>query len=89
VIKVAGFDEERLDEELILLHPQTLQVKLLNETATTLWDALDVFATADELVTLLVDARPELGPDDARRFINTFLDELVAAGLVEPPRPAQ
>jgi hypothetical protein len=82
-IKVPQVDEERLDDELILLHPATLQVKFLNETATVLWDALDVFPTADGLAGLLMEARPELSPAESLAHVTTFLEELMAAGLVE------
>ena len=83
VVKVPQVDEERLDDELILLHPQTLEVKHLNETAAVLWDALGVLPTDDDLVALLVEARPELPPDEARTFVHAFLNDLVAAGLIE------
>ena len=32
---------------------------------------------AEELVALLVEARPELRPDDARTYISTFCLELI------------
>ncbi|MGE0448727.1 MAG: PqqD family protein [Vicinamibacterales bacterium] len=82
-VKVPQVDEERLDDELILLHPKTLQVKFLNETATVLWDALGILPSDDELAALLVEARPEIGSDVARTVVGTFLDELLAAGLIE------
>jgi hypothetical protein len=81
-IKVPQIDEERLDNELILLHPETLQVKVLNETATVLWDALESFPSAEALCSLLVDARPEISPADGESLIGRFLEELAAAGLV-------
>ncbi len=81
-IKVPRIDEERLDEELILLHPETLQVKVLNETATVLWDALEAFPCVADLGGLLAEARPEISPADGEALITTFLDDLVAAGLV-------
>jgi hypothetical protein len=81
-IKVPQIDEERLDNELILLHPETLQVKVLNETATVLWDALDSFPSAEALCSLLVDAFPEISPADSESLIGRFLEELAAAGLV-------
>lgn len=81
-VKVSQIDEERLDNELILLHPETLQVKVLNETATVLWDALEMFPSVDALSGLLAEARPEIPPADGAALIGRFLDELVAAGLV-------
>jgi hypothetical protein len=81
-VKVPQIDEERLDNELILLHPETLQVKVLNETATVLWDALEAFPSAEALCSLLAEARPEISPTDGESLIGRFLDELVVAGLV-------
>ena len=81
-VKVPQIDEERLDNELILLHPETLQVKVLNETATVLWDALEAFPSAEALWSLLAEARPEISPEDGESLIGRFLDELVVAGLV-------
>lgn len=81
--KIPQLDEERLDGELIVLHPLSLQVKVLNETATVLWDALDAFPTAEELASIVAEARPEIPADEARSIVSGFLDELVAAELVE------
>jgi hypothetical protein len=81
-IKFPQIDEERLDNELILLHPETLQVKVLNETATVFWDALEAFPSAEALAGLLAEARPEISPADGEVLIGRFLDELVAVGLV-------
>lgn len=82
-IRVTHVEEERLDEELILLHPQTLQVKFLNETATVLWDALEAFPTVQDLTNLLAEARPELTHADSLAHVTAFLEDLAAAGLVE------
>jgi len=83
-IKVPHVDEERMDDELILLHPQTLQVKLLNETAAVLWDALGEFPTAQDLTGLLAEAHPDISSADSLAYVTTFLEELAEAGLVEP-----
>lgn len=81
--KISRIDEERLDDELILLHPVTLEVKILNDTATVLWEALETFPTADELVELVAEARPEIPVAEVRGMVTGFLDELVKAELVE------
>jgi hypothetical protein len=86
--KIPHVDEERLDDELLLLHPETLQAKILNETAAVFWDALEAFPTAEALASLLREARPELSPAESLAHVNTFLDELEAARFVrrqEPP----
>jgi hypothetical protein len=81
--KVGNVDEERLDDELILLHPWTLQVKVLNETAAVFWDALGEFPNSVALAGLLAEARPELSAEDCLAHVARFLDELVTAGFVE------
>ncbi len=81
--KIPHIDEERLDGELILLHPLSLQVKVLNETAAVLWDALDAFPTAEDLVAIVAEARPEIPADEIQAMVSGFLDELVTAELVE------
>jgi Coenzyme PQQ synthesis protein D (PqqD) len=82
-IKVPHVDEERLDDALILLHPETLQLRFLNETAAVLWDALGEFPTAQALTGLLAEARPDISFADGLAYVTTFLDELADAGFVE------
>jgi hypothetical protein len=81
--KVCHVDEERLDDELILLHAETLEVRVMNETAAVLWDALGEFPTTEDLAGLLAEARPEISLADSLAYVKTFLDELTDAGLVE------
>lgn len=82
-IKIARVDEERLDDALVLLHPVTLELKLLNETATVLWDALGELPTAEKLASLLSEARSDLSSADSIAYVAAFLDDLQAAGFVE------
>jgi hypothetical protein len=81
-IKGPDVDEEPLDDELILLHPRTLQVNVLNESAAVLWDALGEFPTDHDLAGLLAEARPDLSAADSLAYVTTFLDQLVEAGFV-------
>lgn len=75
-------DAERLEDGLLLLHPRTLQVRLLNDTAAVLWEALPSLATVEELAGLLCEARPEMRRDAALAEVSRCLDELAAAGFV-------
>lgn len=72
-----------MGEDLLLLHPRTLEVKLLNETASILWEALPAWPTAEALTALLVEARPELDPATAAAYVAALLETLLAAGLIE------
>jgi hypothetical protein len=82
-VKATQVDEERLDEELVLLHPTTLEVKILNETAAVLWDALGEFSTVHDLASLLDEARPEVSAAASVETVTAFLAELANAGFVE------
>ncbi len=82
-VRLEVLEEERVGDELLLLHPRTLEVKLLNETGAILWEALPTFPTAEALVDLLTEARPELGRDRCAEQVTNFLEGLLAAGLIE------
>ncbi len=74
-------DEERLDDELILLHRKTLQVRVLNSTATVLWDAMVIYHTAQELADLMLEAWPAMDASEALAYATQFLDSLTEAGF--------
>ena len=80
--RLDGVDEERLDDERILLHPTTANMCVLNETAAILWDAVAEFDTADALAQLIVEGRPEIAETESRAFVDTFVRDLSAAGLL-------
>lgn len=81
-VRIPDIDAERLDDGLLLLHPRSLDVRLLNDTAAVLWEALPTLATTDELAALLCEARPELTRDAAVADVTRCLAELAAAGFV-------
>jgi hypothetical protein len=60
------------------------EVIVLNETGTMVWDLLADHGDPDELVRLVHEAYPEVAADSIERDVHTFLEELVAADLVEP-----
>jgi len=76
-------DEERVDDELMLLHTGTLEVRVLNETATVLWDALAVFDRAEDLASLISEARPEIDDQESLAYALEFLKDLASVGFVE------
>jgi hypothetical protein len=80
--RIPDIDAERLDDGLLLLHPRSLEVRLLNDTAAVLWEALPTLATLDELAALLCEARPDLPRDAAAAEVGRCLDELAAAGFL-------
>lgn len=82
-------DVERNGDEIILLHTQTLEFRVLNTSGAVLWDALDEFDTAELLTSLLSEAYPETESATHHENVERFLSELVTAGfLVAEPAPA-
>lgn len=85
--KFLEVDEERLNDDLILLHTITLEIRLLNETATILWDALNEYDTAEELASLMSESRPNIDYPEHLDYANTFLGDLLVAGFIEQIMP--
>lgn len=81
-IRTSAIDAERLADGLLLLHPRSLEVRLLNDTAAVLWEALPTLATVEELAALLCEGRPEMPREAAIAEVSRCLDELAAAGFV-------
>lgn len=81
--KIAAVDAEAVDDSLALLHPVSLEVRMLNETAAILWNALDLFPTATELGELIHEARPELSAETSAQIAQGFLQDLLEAGFIE------
>ena len=59
------------------------QVIVLNDTGTMVWGLLAEHGDPAELVRLVHEAYPEIAYADVERDVRTFLDELVAAELIE------
>jgi hypothetical protein len=66
-----------------LAAPSGAEVSVLNGTGTMVWDLLADHGDPDELVRLVHEAYPEIGADAVERDVRGFLDELLAAELVE------
>jgi hypothetical protein len=83
VSKAPDVDQDRLGDELILMQLRTLEVRVLNDVGAILWEALDAFGTEDELVGLLVEARPESEPPVHRAHVADFLAGLEQGGYLQ------
>jgi hypothetical protein len=77
-------DIERNGDNLILLHTETLEFRVLNAAGAVLWDALPEFDTEELLVSLLAEAHPEVSTESHREHVAKFIEELVAAGFIIP-----
>jgi hypothetical protein len=71
------------DGRAMLAAPTGAEVIVLNGTGTMVWDLLADHGDPDELVRLVHEAYPEIGADAVERDVRGFLDELLAAELVE------
>jgi hypothetical protein len=72
------------DGRAMLAASSGAEVIVLNETGSMVWDLLADHGDPDELVRLVHEAYPEVAADSIERDVHTFLEELVAADLVEP-----
>lgn len=70
-----------VDGEAVLIVPEKAQLKMLNRTASHLWQTLVAPRTADELVEALV-SRFDVAAEEAARDVGELLPGLVARGLV-------
>ena len=77
----AAFDHEVLEDDLILMNPESLAVVVLNAAGQVVWTALEAGATVDDLVGMFGEAFPGTAPDTLRRDIADILDRLLTAGL--------
>ncbi len=69
------------DDEAVLLHLKTKQYFSLNETGTRIWELLEGGARPPAILAAL-EAEYEGDPDDMRRLVTAFLDDLKQQGLV-------
>jgi hypothetical protein len=75
-------DSDASGEELILMHLETLELRVLNAAGAVLWEALEEFDTAEALAGLLVEADPATPPEEHRARVDEFLADLIQAGFV-------
>lgn len=80
----SSIDIEQSGDNLILLHTETLEFRVLNASGAVLWDALPEFETEELLVSLLAEAHPEVSTESHREHVSKFIEELVAAGFIIP-----
>lgn len=69
--------------ERALLHLDTSRYHVLNPIGARIWDLLNSAATLDELCAALC-AEYVVTPEACRREVETYLDLLLAEGLVVP-----
>ena len=77
---------ERLDDEVLLLHPETGKYVSLNATGAQLWAKLEAPTNVGALVDHLVATR-RVDTDRAEADVRSFLTGLLERGLVTAEAP--
>jgi len=87
LVKARGLDTDELNGELVLikLHPQ--RTIILNAAGMALWQGLDAVDTRAEAVSLVKEALPAMEPEEVKRAVEQWLDELVAGGFLTEVAP--
>lgn len=76
-LKSTNIDADIFDGDLILMNLGTRQVLVLNETASILWDAIDLLNTRDGLLDLLREAMPHAQSSLIETNLDAILDSLL------------
>lgn len=58
-LRVAGFQAEALDGEVVLLHPAQNTIIHSNQTGALIWNLCDGLRSVDEIIQVLSAAYPE------------------------------
>ncbi len=80
--RVPDYRLEKLDDELLLLHPAQAQVLYCNETASLIWQLCDGQRTGAEISALLAEQYPDAA-DVIARDVTSTLAQFHAHGAIE------
>lgn len=75
---------EVVDGQAVLVDPEGVELLTLNAVGTLVWQELDGVREPADLAAALVDRFDDVEPADLERDIAAFLDEIRAAGLIDP-----
>jgi hypothetical protein len=73
---------QMVDERAFLLDERGVEMLVLNEVGTMVWDALDGTREAGAIAASLIGSFSDVSLTDLTSDIESFLDELVDLGLV-------
>jgi hypothetical protein len=71
-----------MDERFCLMNPQTNELIVMNETATFIWEQLQVAITLEILENLICEEF-DVSKEAANQDLQKFITECVNTGLVE------
>jgi hypothetical protein len=83
-----GLPFQRMDEDAIVINPETREVHLLNGTAARIWELLETPLSIDDLVGAL-GREFDADPAALRREVETFVSDLGDKGLLVSPPTAR
>ncbi|MEM9607931.1 MAG: PqqD family peptide modification chaperone [Actinomycetota bacterium] len=81
-----GVTSERTDERVVVLDAAGTTMTTLNPTGAVLWGAIDGARGVEELTDVLVAEFPSVDRSVLQADVRTFVDELLADGLIEQVR---
>ena len=77
-----------LEPESVVVRQQAGEVLVLNQLGGRVLDLVDGRRSVGEVLTRVLAEHPAVARDTIERDVQSFLNELVAAGIVEELRPA-
>ena len=80
--RAGSFDQEELDDELVVMELESQAIVTLNPTGRLVWEMLDGAAAAADIQALIGNAFPDIDGDSLEGDIQAVLDTVVAARLV-------
>lgn len=80
--RTGSFDQEELDDELVVMEIESQAIVTLNTTGRLVWEMLENAASGEEIHALIGSAFPDIDTQVVKGDIQAVLDTLVAARLV-------
>lgn len=80
---VGNIEEEELDGELLIYHPEHGKIFTLNGTAAFIWSVCNGTRKLKEVADILHDEAPDQPRDNIERDVLEFADNLSDEGLLE------
>ncbi len=80
--RTGSFDQEELDDELVVMELESQAIVTLNTTGRLVWEMLENAASGEEIHALIGGAFPDIDAQVVKGDIQAVLDTLVAARLV-------
>jgi hypothetical protein len=77
---------QEVENEIIIMHPETGEFYCLNGIASVVWPLLATGQSVTDVVQL-IDEGMQIGPSDIGKDIQVFFDRMSEQGLITPVDP--